>query len=164
MKSSFRIHRTMVVILNSLLPNNLYRRDLIRVATSLPEYSTGQKAERFISSQIFRLTKNNLLESVRDHKGLWYKPSFELLELLNEAKRHCPDINLNLEKEGGEIESELTLLLVELKELQELKEKHPSLRYEIDQLILVENDRIKNLNGKLNALKKLTFFLMHNRR
>lgn len=62
---------------------------------------------------------------MRDHKGLWYKPSFELLELLKEAKRCCPDINLSLEKEEKKIESELSLLLAELKELQELNREAP---------------------------------------
>lgn len=154
----------MVGILNTLLPNKLYRKDLVRLARLLPDYATEKKAEALISNQIFRLTKHNYLESVRGNRGLWYEPSLQLLMLLKDVRGDRFDKGINLEKEESQIKSELALYLAELEGFRELSKKHPMLKRDIDELIATENEHVTTLHGKLSALKKLRIFVLDSRK
>lgn len=155
MKTNFHIHSSMMDILCSLLPSRLYRKDLIRIAKTLPHYSSGDQAEKFIGRQVFRLTQHKMMEAHGSRKARWYQPVPELIELLSSQNKNELDQQVNLSEEKLRIEAELALLLAELEEFKLLSKKYPSYEGQIDQLVSNEKSKMTSLYGKLSAIKKL---------
>jgi len=155
MQNQFHINATMMDALHSIFPERLYRKKLIKAVQSSTKYNTAEKAEKFITRQIFRLTRNNFLTAHGGKNSRWYQPSNELITLVYSGTKCSKSSQQRLASEENKTTSELKLQLAEIEEFQKISERYPELIAYIEPLVSEGEERATCIHGKLNAIKKL---------
>ena len=113
---------------------------------------------------ILRLVKDGYL-TVDVEKSRYGQTTYTEAENLHDLRsQFCIESTstlqeLNLKKE--EFECEITALKEEVKALEDLKGQFPDIQFKIEQVKAIKSREISNFQVKVNAMKSLIVFLVH---
>ena len=145
----------MLSIMREIGSQRLNRVDLVAGAMTFPSYQSRDKADKFIARQVYRLTKMKLLMAHGPRNARWYVVSEELFELIVSSQEASPSVYQELSHEEIKLESEISLHLAEMEEMNSLLKKYPVLSAKVDDQVCAEKDQLTRLYGKLSAVRKL---------
>jgi hypothetical protein len=74
---------------------------------------------------------------------------------MNSSKETPPSVYQELSHEEIKLESEISLHLAEMEEMNSLLKKYPILNAKVEDQVCAEKDQLTRLYGKLSAVRKL---------
>lgn len=155
MHTPIHINKVILDALNEIYPDTIDRKALIEAVQRHSKYSSYDKAEKFVTRQIFRLTSNKLLSRQGRIKDRRYLVSEELKKRIKDHSQRELSFNEMLDSELQAVMREVSIQKAENFALQELLEKYPSFKSQITALMYSGETHMLSIEGKLRAIERL---------